>query len=196
MFSGIVEWTTKVLAREGGKFTISNMFWDTIVLWQSIAHDGACMTITAIASDRSSYDFFMMEESLQKTHFADKYAWYVCNVERSLQFGQRVDGHLVSGHIDTVSQIFSFDINADGSWDLRVELPADYIAYCLPKWSIALNGTSLTIVDVQDNRVKVCLIPYTYEHTNFGFRSVGDRVNIECDSMAKYVVNTVKLLQY
>lgn len=198
MFSGIVEWVAKILHRDGGQITMQNIFQEPLVLGQSIAHDGACMTITEIQD--GSYSFFVMEESLSKTQLWLKKSGDFLNVERSLQFGQRVDGHMVTGHIDTTGQVMSFDVRTDGSWDLVVSLSPQYGDYILPKGSITINGVSLTVVDKYpaeqwDILVKVCLIPYTFSSTNLWWLEVWYMVNIECDMMAKYIVTTVKNLQ-
>ena len=198
MFSGIVEWVAKILHRDGGHFTVQNIFQEPLVLGQCIAHDGACMTITDIQD--GAYSFFVMEESLSKTQLWLKKNWDLLNVERSLQFGQRVDGHMVTGHVDTTGQVVSFDVLSDGSWDLIISLSPHYRDYILPKGSIAINGVSLTVVDTYPTEqwntlVKVCLIPYTFASTNLWWIQLWDSVNIECDMMAKYIVTTVKNIQ-
>ena len=198
MFSGIVEWVAQILRRDGGYFTVENIFQEPLVLGQSIAHDGACMTITDVWE--WSYSFFVMEESLSKTQLGMKKIWDLLNVERSLQIGQRLDGHMVTGHIDTTGQVISLDAHADGSWDLVVSLSPHYWDYISAKWSITINGVSLTVVDIYptnhgEKSIKVCLIPYTFTSTNLWWLQVWDMVNIECDMMAKYIVTTVKNLQ-
>ena len=100
MFSGIIEHKAKILNRENGTFRVENTFQEPLQIGQSIAHDGACMTLTKIGGD--FYEFFVMEESLSVTNFCDKTKGDDFNVERSLKLGDRIDGHMVSGHIDTV----------------------------------------------------------------------------------------------
>lgn len=197
MFSGIVEWVAKILHRDGGQITMQNIFQEPLVLGQSIAHDGACMTITDI--QEWWYSFFVMEESLSKTQLGTKKVWDSLNVERSLQIGQRLDGHMVTGHIDTTGQVISLDACTDGSRDLVISLSPQYGEYVLPKGSITINGVSLTVVDVYpaddgEKYIKVCLIPYTFTSTNLWWLQIWDSVNIECDMMAKYIVTTVKNL--
>lgn len=100
MFSGIIEQKAKILQIESGRFTVENTFQGSLSIGQSIAHDGACMTIESFKDD--SYTFFVMEESLKKTNFSQKNIGDSFNVERCLQVGDRIDGHFVSGHIDTI----------------------------------------------------------------------------------------------
>ncbi len=189
MFSGIISWQAPILAIDHGTFTMYDIFGD-LTLGQSIAHDGACMTISALGQE--SYSFFVMEESFAKTNFASKKVWQSFNVERSIKYGDPVDGHFVSGHIDTTASVKMIEKKEDGSRYVTITLPSSSRPYLIDKGSIAINGVSLTVIDpkLDTDRclVAVSLIPYTMAHTNLGTLQIGDLVNIELDMLGKYVV--------
>ena len=189
MFSGIIEHTTPIFALHEGVFTVKNMFTEPLKEGQSIAHDGACMTLTALTHD--TYSFFAMEETLRVTNFWSKIVWDTFNVERSLKLGDRLDGHMVSGHIDTVGRVSDLLQNNDGSLLLTIQCETLEAQYIIQKWSIALNGVSLTIVSVTADTFTVSLIPLTQSWTNLGALQLGDRVNIEYDIIAKYVAKMI-----
>ena len=185
MFSGIIEHTAKIVDIHDGTFTIENTFWEILTEGQSVAHDGACMTITRC--DEKTYDFFVMHESLDVTHFSSKKAGDTFNIERSLRVGDRIDGHFVSGHIDTMGIVGNIELIPDGSKIVEVEFETQYNTYIIRKGSITINGVSLTIVEAGDGYLSVSLIPLTQSMTNLGTLNVGDTVNLEFDTMAKYV---------
>jgi len=189
MFSWIIEYTARILSIQDGIFTLQNPFQEPLKIGQSMAHDGACMTITDITD--VTYSFFAMEETLHITNFGTKQVWDFFNVERSLQLSDRLDGHLVSGHIDTVGRVVELTKREDESLILRVQIEALEKKLVITKWSIALNGVSLTIIDITEDTVAVSLIPLTQEWTNLGNLQFGDTLNVEYDMIAKYVVNRV-----
>lgn len=190
MFSGIIEHTAKILKRDGWRFTVENTFADSLNLGQSIAHDGACMTLTAISED--SYEFFVMEESLSVTNFGAKQGGDTFNVERSLKLWDRIDGHIVTGHIDTVWKVIRKNRLEDDSLILEVELDIKYDEYLIRKGSIAINGVSLTVVTCGAGKCSVSLIPLTQDWTNLSLLEIGDPVNLEFDSTAKYIAHSLK----
>ncbi|MCH2188523.1 riboflavin synthase [Candidatus Gracilibacteria bacterium] len=187
MFSGIIEHKAKILDKKDGRFVIENHFGNDLKIGQSIAHDGACMTIETF--DSKTYSFFAMEESLNKTNFGEKNIGETFNVERCLQVGDRIDGHFVSGHIDTTGKVQSMKKNEDDSMILTVEYSKDFSDLVIPKGSITLNGTSLTITNRELGLVSVWLIPLTQEITNLGDLKIGDQINIEFDMFGKYIQN-------
>ncbi len=189
MFSWIIEHTARILFIQNGVFTMQNPFQDALKVWQSIAHDGACMTLTDVSEE--SYSFFAMEETLKVTNFGTKSVWDLFNVEYALRMWDFLDGHMVSGHIDTIGHVVELTKNEDESLILRVQIDAMERRFLIKKWSIALNGVSLTIVDITADTVAVSLIPLTQDWTNLGMLQLGDTLNIEYDMMAKYVANMI-----
>ncbi len=185
MFSGIIEHKAKILSRDGGKFRVENTFEEPLQIGQSIAHDGACMTLTSISED--AYEFFVMEESLSITNFCDKIEGDLFNVERSLRMWDRLDGHMVSGHIDTVWKVILKKYQEDRSCILEVSFDAKYDSLVMRKGSITINGVSLTIVDIMSWGFTVSLIPLTQDWTNLWRIGVWMLVNLEFDMIGKYV---------
>ncbi|PJA48198.1 MAG: riboflavin synthase [candidate division SR1 bacterium CG_4_9_14_3_um_filter_40_9] len=187
MFTGIVE-KAKIIAITGGTFMIQDIFGKQLKQGESISHDGACMTLTKIAGKQ--YTFFAMEETFRRTNFEDKKPGDYFNVERSLKLGSRLDGHFVSGHIDTVGKVTKIIHNKDGSIDMFISYPKTYNRYVVYKGSIAVNGVSLTVVKDAANTFSVSLIPITLEKTNLSLLKVGDKANLEFDILAKYILKS------
>ncbi len=186
MFSGIIESSWKIIKKNGGEFTVACNFSDELVLGQSIAHDGACMTVTKI--DKDAYTFFAVEESLNRTNFSTKKIWDRFNVERCLRYGDRVDGHFVTGHVDTVGTVAEIVENGDTSHTLVIHFDPTYSDNIVEKGSIALNGTSLTIVRAEESLISVAIIPHTWNFTNLWELRVWDTINIEFDMLGKYLL--------
>lgn len=185
MFSWIVEQKAKILNIDNWTFEVENTFKEPLQIGQSIAHDGACMTLTSW--NEKSYTFFAMEESLKKTNFLTKKVWDFFNVERCVKVWDRLDGHIVSGHIDTIWEVTNIVKNKDSSIEVFVSFPPDFSKYIIPKWSITINWTSLTIVQEWADFLSVCLIPITQEITNLWTLKVWDKVNLEFDIVGKYI---------
>lgn len=190
MFSGIVEKKSKIIEIDNWRFTVENTFHDTIKIGQSIAHDGACMTIESI--DIHTYTFFCMEESFKKTNFLKKITGDFFNVERSLQVWYRIDGHFVSGHIDTTGKIQNIETHEDSSLTIEVVFSKDFSKFVIEKWSITINWVSLTVVEVWDWFLSVCIIPHTQKETNLWNLKIQDIVNLEFDMLGKYLYNFKK----
>jgi len=186
MFTGIIEKKAKILDKQWWKFTIENIFPGELKLWQSIAHDGACMSIDSLSED--SYSFFMMQESLSKTNFWSKTPWDYFNIERCLRANDRIDGHFVSGHIDTTGKVTVLDKVTDWSLIIWISFDDSFSKLSISKWSIAINWVSLTIVDKQPGYISVSLIPLTQDWTNLGNIQLGDTVNLEFDMLGKYIL--------
>ncbi len=153
-------------------------------LGDSIAINGCCLTVVAI--NESCLTFQAGEETLKRTNLGDLGAGSEVNLERSLQVGQRMGGHYVSGHIDGLGVVD--EISQDGEWaKYWFGIPTELTRQMASKGSVTVDGISLTLVDVETKRFSVALIPHTLEVTTLGGRAVGDNVNIETDLLAKYV---------
>ena len=187
MFTWIIEKKSKILKIEWSQFTVENYFWNELQVGQSIAHDGACMTLESIKE--SEYTFFVMEESFKKLNFHTKYTWEYFNIERCLRANDRIDGHFVSGHIDTSGEVSLLEEKADHSLILWISFSKEWSKYTIAKWSIALNGVSLTIVEVWVWFLTVSLIPLTQDWTNLWSLKKWDTLNIEFDMLGKYILN-------
>ncbi len=185
MFSWIIQAKAKILEKKGGDFTVENHFNEPLEIGESIAHDWACMTITSW--DKEKYSFFVMEESLDKTNLWEKDTNHYFNVERSLKLSDAVNGHLVTGHIDSTGNVIKIVTHDDESVEIFVEFDSKFKNYIIDKWSVTINGVSLTVCANWDNFVSVSIIPHTQEVTNLGLLEVGNRVNLEFDMIGKYI---------
>lgn len=188
MFTGIIEHKAKILNIQAWIFTVENTFSEALCIGQSIAHDGACMTLESISDD--TYSFFVMEESLKKTNFSKKKIWDFFNIERCMKMNDRIDGHFVSGHVDTTGSVVSLDRKDDNSLIIEVSFKEEFAKYTIEKWSISLNGTSLTIINKLPLSISVSLIPLTQDWTNLWDIKIWDTINIEFDMLWKYILNT------
>jgi riboflavin synthase len=189
MFTGLVEAVGVVrsrspLAQGGGcRLGIEHPF-GALTLGESISVDGACLTV--VAFEGNVFDVELSEETLSRTTLEGADAGRRVNLERALQMGDRLGGHLVTGHVDALARVFS--VTADGDMT-RVELdvPDDLALYIAPKGSVTLAGVSLTVNDVKGARFWVQLIPHTRAETTLGTLAAGDFVNLEVDLIARYV---------
>jgi len=188
MFTGIVEDLGKVtqVEQDGDNihFTIKAAFTPELKIDQSIAHNGACLTVVGIEDDR--YTVTAIQETLDKTNLGAVVEGTEVNLERCMVAGARLDGHMVQGHVDQTGRCEQIE-ELDGSWKFHFSYSASETEMTVPKGSITINGVSLTVVDSVDNRFSVAIIPYTYEHTTFKNLQVGDAVNLEFDIIGKYV---------
>ena len=188
MFTGIIEaqGTLVALRHEGTNvhLDVRAPFTSSLQIDQSVAHDGVCLTVVAIEGD--VYTVTAIEETLAKTHLGSCEVGHVFNLERCAVVGDRIDGHLVQGHVDTTGTLASVETR-EGSWILTIEHPHSMEWMTVPKGSIALSGISLTVVDSAPGRFTVAIIPYTWEHTNLHRTPVGAPMNLEFDVMGKYV---------
>lgn len=185
MFSWIIQAKSKIISAEKWNFTVENNFSEELEIWESIAHDGTCMTITSF--DKEKYSFFTMEESLKLTNFSQKKSWDYFNVERSLKLNDAVNGHFVTGHVDTIWEVTKIIKNSDKSIEIFVSFPNKYQNNIIDKWSITINWVSLTICENADNYLSVSIIPHTQEVTNLWLLKVWDNVNLEFDMIWKYI---------
>ncbi len=159
---------------------------------QSVAHNGVCLTVEEVRADL--FRVTVIAESLSKSNLGSLTAGSRVNLERCLRADQRVDGHFVQGHVDTTGTVLSV-VDLDGSRDLWVQYDRDSSTLIVPRGSIAVDGISLTVAELDDARsaLKVSLIPYTLEHTNVAQRKVGDLVNLEFDVLGKYARRFLEL---
>ena len=188
MFSGIIESIGKVvdLKKEKGNLHISvqSSFTNELKIDQSIAHNGACLTVVSIHDE--VYVVTAIDETLQKTNLGTLKMNDLINLERCMKLGDRLDGHIVQGHVDQIATCVSVE-EANGSWIYTFNYDSKTNNITVEKGSICVNGVSLTVVNSQDAACSVCIIPYTYEHTNFHAFKVGDQVNLEFDILGKYL---------
>ena len=187
MFTGIVEATGKVIGRkvENGNvhFSIEAPFISEIKVDQSIAHNGACLTATEI--HEKHYVVTAIAETLRKTNLGELAVGDVINLERCMKIGDRLDGHMVQGHVDTTATCL--EIKEDnGSYLFRFSFD-EKIGLTVSKGSITINGVSITVVDSFPGELSVAIIPYTFQNTNFHLLKKDDKVNLEFDIVGKYV---------
>jgi riboflavin synthase len=180
MFTGIVEELGSVVAVAPDRVRLSAT---TVLadakLGDSIAVDGCCLTVVALGDD--SWDADVSPETLKRTTLGDRQPGDRVNLERPVRAQDRLGGHIVQGHVDGVGEI------VDPAPDLRVRIPRDLLRYVVEKGSVAIDGVSLTVVDVLDDGFTVALIPHTAAVTTLGLKGPGERVNIEVDVTVKYV---------
>ena len=187
MFTGIIENIGEVVSfrDEGSNLHIccKSDISSELKIDQSVAHNGVCLTIVDV--DQNIHTVTVIKETLQKSNFSMIKIGSLINLERSLKLGDRLDGHIVQGHVDQSAECVNIK-EENGSWVLTFQYnPSSNIT--VQKGSICVNGVSLTIVESLENKFSVAIIPYTFEHTNLGSIKVGDVVNIEFDILGKYI---------
>jgi riboflavin synthase len=193
LFTGIVEGIGKVLEIKQNTKNRSAIKMQVdlgknskgLKLGQSVALNGVCLTVTGI--DKSKCDFEMIEETTKKTDLGNLKVGGIVNIERSLKVGERLEGHFVLGHVDGVGLIKKIE-KKPKEVQIWFEVPKNLARFVVQKGSIAIDGISLTVVDVKKNLASVCLIPHTIDVTNFSTRKVGDKINIETDILGKYLL--------
>jgi riboflavin synthase len=193
MFSGIVETLGEIvhLKKEQNNlhlFVRSN-FTHELKIDQSIAHNGACLTVVEIKEDQ--YCVTAIDETLKKTNLGHLKTGDKVNLERCMKLGDRLDGHIVQGHVDQTAICRSVEEN-NGSWIFSFEYDASQNNITVEKGSVCVNGVSLTVVNSKDNTFSVCIIPYTFEHTTFKYIKPGTVVNLEFDILGKYISKLMK----
>ncbi|MFO7833257.1 MAG: riboflavin synthase [Halohasta sp.] len=196
MFTGIVETAGEVVGVEanedGRRLRIRASDLDDLHHGQSISVSGVCLTVEAFgeADDADWFEVFLASETVDKTYLGEVAVGETVNVERAMAADGRFDGHVVQGHVDTVTTIEAIE-QVGEDWRFTFELPADHGQYVVDKGSICLDGISLTVaaIDREAGRFEVAIIPTTYEVTTLREKSVGDPVHVEVDVIAKYVEN-------
>ncbi len=186
MFTGIIEQLGHITAiqKEGENihFTVKSPFTNELKVDQSVAHNGTCLTVVSINDDE--YTVTAIHETLEKTNLGEWKVGTKVNLERCMQMNGRLDGHIVQGHVDTTATCTNIE-DQNGSWKFTFNYLTEQVT--VEKGSITVNGVSLTVVDSKDRQFSVCIIPYTYEHTNFHQLKIGDKINLEFDIIGKYV---------
>ena len=188
MFTGIIETLgiIKEIKKEQDNIhvTVNSTLTSELKIDQSVAHNGVCLTVVAIEND--NYTVTAIKETIEKTNLGD---WKIndsVNLERAMKLGDRLDGHIVQGHVDQTGICKSVK-DANGSWYYTFEYDSNLNNITIEKGSITVNGVSLTVVDSKINEFSVAIIPYTYEHTNFKSFEIGTKINLEFDVIGKYV---------
>jgi riboflavin synthase len=193
MFSGIIETLGEVtsLSKEKGNLNISVKadFTNELKIDQSIAHNGVCLTVVDIKGDE--YTVTAIDETLKKTNIGLLNIGDKVNLERCMKLGDRLDGHIVQGHVDQTAACIEVR-ESNGSWIYTFEYDASLQNITVEKGSVCVNGVSLTVVNSGEHSFSVCIIPYTYEHTNFQFIKKGTVVNLEFDILGKYISKLMK----
>ena len=188
MFTGIIESLGKItdikVDRGNIDFTIESDLGKELKVDQSVSHNGVCLTVTEINSD--THTVTAVKETLDKSSLKNFTVNDLINLERAMKLGERLDGHLVQGHVDGVAKCLGVSVN-DGSWIYKFEFDISNEMLLIEKGSICINGVSLTVFDIVENTFKVTIIPYTYENTSFKTLKEGDIVNIEFDMIGKYL---------
>lgn len=194
MFTGIIEEVGKLksVKSTAGGLSIeveAKKVLEDSKLGDSIAINGICLTITDLKSD--SFDFDVSQETINRTNIKDLKVGSFVNLERALRPIDRMGGHIVQGHVDTVGKI-SAVIQKGEHWEFKITFPSEYRKYVIEKGSIAIDGISLTVNEIVNNNISLNIIPHTIQNTNLQYRKIGDNVNIEFDIIGKYVLNIMK----
>ncbi|MBK7443758.1 MAG: riboflavin synthase [Bacteroidetes bacterium] len=188
MFTGIIETlgTVVALQQEGGNLhvVVESAIGSELKIDQSVAHNGVCLTVVKVEGNRHTVT--AIDETLQKSNLGNLQTGDKINLERCLKIGDRLDGHMVQGHVDGKATLKNI-IEQDGSFILQFETDIQFRNLIVEKGSICLNGISLTLLQVGENTFSVAIIPYTWEHTNLKWLTVNQTVNVEFDIIGKYV---------
>ena len=194
MFTGIIETLGRVekLEKEQSNLhiTIATPLAKELKVDQSVSHNGVCLTV--VEQNEDSYTVIAIEETLNKTNLGTWSEGDLVNLERGMQLGARLDGHIVQGHVDLTARCTAIE-EVDGSWSFTFEYDPGLSQVTIEKGSITVDGVSLTVVDSKNNGFSVAIIPYTYENTCFKTYKVGSVVNLEFDVIGKYVARLLEL---
>jgi len=194
MFTGIIE-TIGIISdikKDQGNvhLTIQTNITNELKIDQSVAHNGVCLTVVEIFDNK--HVVTAIQETINKTTLG---LWEIgdkVNIERAMKLGDRLDGHMVQGHVDQTAVCISIQ-EKSGSWEFTFEYDSALNNITIEKGSITVNGTSLTVVNSERNRFSVAIIPYTYEHTIFHTFEIGTKVNLEFDVVGKYIARMYEL---
>ena len=194
MFTGIIE-DIGIISNLKEEFdnlhiTIKSVITPELKIDQSVAHNGVCLTTVAINNDE--YTVTAIKETLNKTNLGTLKVSDKVNLERAMMLGDRLDGHIVQGHVDQTAVCTNIE-EANGSWVFTFKYDPTLNNITIEKGSITVNGTSLTVVGSKPDSFSVAIIPYTYEHTNFNTFKEGTVVNLEFDVLGKYVAKLLEL---
>mgnify|MGYP003412107310 FL=1 len=196
MFTGIIETLGRVVSIEKESnnlhITIESKFTEELKIDQSVAHNGICLTVVAISD--SKYVVTAVQETADKTNISDWKVGEIVNLERGMKLGDRLDGHIVQGHVDQTAICTNIE-DAGGSTWFTFKYDSSIGNLTIEKGSITVNGVSLTVVNSKEDEFSVAIIPYTIEHTNFQNFAIGSKVNLEFDVIGKYVARLQRLRQ-
>jgi riboflavin synthase len=188
MFTGIIEAMGKVISieKDGDNihFEIESDLAPQLKIDQSISHSGVCLTVVSVSDN--SYKVTAIKETLDKTNMGELSTGSLVNLERAMKLGERLDGHIVQGHVDQTAKCIKID-ELDGSWVYMFSYNHQAGNITIEKGSITVNGVSLTVVNSKEGQFSVAIIPYTYENTNFKQIKAGSGVNLEFDVVGKYI---------
>ena len=194
MFTGIIETLGRVEKiekdRKNINFTIQTNITHELKIDQSVAHNGVCLTVVAISG--KNYVVTAIKETLDKTNLGLLSETDLVNIERAMKLGDRLDGHIVQGHVDQTAVCTEISEN-NGSWIFTFVYDVNANNITIEKGSVTVNGVSLTVVDSKKNQFSVAIIPYTYTHTGFSKFKKGTVVNLEFDVIGKYVARLHQL---
>jgi riboflavin synthase len=190
MFSGIVETLGEIRVRDDGRLElVSSMRFDDLAIGESVAVNGACLTVAAMTDAGFRTD--VMPETLHRTTLGRLAAGSAVNLERALRFGDRVGGHMVTGHVDSTGIVTALREDGNARW-VTIALPAELTELIAEKGCVAVDGISLTVVDVFESAFTVSLIPHTVLNTTAGAWKAGTLVNLEVDLIARYVARSLE----
>jgi riboflavin synthase len=193
MFTGIVEnigLVKEVIATGSNRsFWIESPVSSSLKTDQSVSHNGVCLTVEEVKE--GCHRVTAIDETLQKTNLGHWQAGTLVNLERCLQLNDRLDGHLVQGHVDATGTCSKVK-EKDGSWEFEISFPPKFSSLVIEKGSVCLNGISLTAFNVKKKKFTVAIIPYTYNNTNIKELKKEDTVNIEFDIIGKYILKKIK----
>lgn len=196
MFTGIIESLGRITAISSEEknlhITVKSDFTSELKIDQSVAHNGVCLTVVAISED--TYTVTAIKETLQKTTLSLLKTDTLVNLERAMKLGDRLDGHIVQGHVDQTATCKDIKKEA-GSWVFTFHYDPSKNNITIEKGSVTVNGVSLTVVNSKEHEFSVAIIPYTYEHTNFHTLTPNSMVNLEFDVIGKYVARLQGLKQ-
>lgn len=188
MFTGIIETIGSILSLEKEKsnihFEIRSSLSRFLKTGQSVSHDGVCLTVTK--TGKISHWVTAIHETLERTNLKNWNAGYFVNLERCLKANGRIDGHFVQGHIDVTAKCLEI-ILSNGSWEFKFNYNSKYFNLLVYKGSVSINGVSLTVAKLTKTSFSVCIIPQTFNFTNFQYIRTGDLINVEFDIFGKYI---------
>ncbi|WP_281988986.1 riboflavin synthase [Aquimarina aggregata] len=194
MFTGIIEELGRIVSlhadQENLDITVRAALASEVKIDQSVSHNGVCLTVVSIQDD--TYTVTAIKETLDKTNLSTLKEGAIVNLERGMKVGDRLDGHIVQGHVDQVAKCIAIS-EADGSWYYTFSYDPSLSNITIEKGSVTVNGVSLTVVNSKKNEFSVAIIPFTYEHTNFNTFETGTIVNLEFDVIGKYVQRITQL---
>lgn len=196
MFTGIITClgTVHSLKKVQGNMviTIESPISNELKIDQSVAHNGVCLTVVSIDKEKNTHTVVAIEETLAKSNLKNIEVGHQINLERGMKLGDRLDGHIVQGHVDQTAVCVKVQ-EQGGSWVFGFEYDAKLHNITIEKGSITIDGVSLTVVNSGVNTFEVAIIPFTFEHTNFNALKKGDLVNLEFDVIGKYVAKLLKV---